>query len=428
MEIKEIKSQKLGESYFEAVHKSGLKIQVYPKKNYASTYVIFGTRYGSIDTQFKLPSDSEFTSVPEGIAHFLEHKLFESEDLDAFQRYAETGANANAYTSFDKTCYLFSCSDNLEQSLEILMDFVTHPYFTEATVKKEQGIIGQEIKMCQDEPSWEVLFSLLRAMYKNHPVRIDIAGTVQSISEITADLLYKCYNTFYNFSNMVFTVVGNADMETVMRVADKVLKKQEPVKIERKFHLEPDEVNTDYTEEYLSVASPVFALGFKEKINTPERTGKEILMSNILTEVICGKTSELYNSMLEEGLINSSFDFEYFCGYGYAATLFTGESENPVEVKNRIIKRVQDLQRDGIPEADFERIRRKLYGRAVMSYNDIEEIANNMVASEFAGECIFDDIEILSSLTLAEVNERLKKSIDVKHCSLSVIKPEGEKK
>ena len=424
--VKEIKSEKLKEKYYEIAHPSGLKMMIYPKENYSSTYVIFGTKYGSIDTHFKLASDTEFTAVPEGIAHFLEHKLFESEELDAFERYAKTGASANAYTSFDRTCYLFSCSKNLDKNLEILLDFVTHPYFTEATVEKEQGIIGQEIKMTQDEPSWELLFTLLRAMYKVHPVRIDIAGTVESISHITADLLYKCYNTFYNLSNMAFCVVGNVDVDTVVKVADKVLKKQEPVKIERKFFDEPKEVNEEYTQLKLSVASPLFALGFKENVATPERSNREITLSNIILDVICGKTSSLYNEMLEEGLINTSFDFEYFCGYGYSASIFTGESDKARQVKERIIERIKDFQKNGIDRADFERVRRKLYGRAIMAYNDIDEIANNMIASEFAGECVFDDIEILESLTLDELNERLRSSIDTDCCSLCVIKPEGD--
>ena len=424
--IKEIKSEKLKEKYYEIAHPSGLKMMIYPKENYSSTYVIFGTKYGSIDTDFKLASDTEFTQVPEGIAHFLEHKLFESEELDAFERYAKTGASANAYTSFDRTCYLFSCSKNLDKNLEILLDFVTHPYFTQATVEKEQGIIGQEIKMTQDEPSWELLFSLLRAMYKVHPVRIDIAGTVESISHITADLLYKCYNTFYNLSNMAFCVVGNVDVDTVVKVADKVLKKQEPVKIERKFFEEPKEVKKEYTQLNPSVASPLFALGFKENVTTPERSGREITQSNIILDIVCGKTSSLYNEMLESGLINTSFDFEYFCGYGYSASIFTGESDKAQSVKEKIIERIKFLQENGIEQADFERVRRKLYGRAIMAYNDIDEIANNMIASEFAGECVFDDIEILESLTLDELNERLRSSIDTDCCSLCVINPEGE--
>lgn len=412
------------EFYYDIDHPSGLKILVYPKENYASAYAMFGTQYGSLDTDFRLTGEKEFTSVPEGIAHFLEHKLFESEDLDAFERYAKTGANANAYTSFDKTCYLFSCTDNLTDSLEILLDFVTHPYFTEATVQKEQGIIGQEIQMCRDEAGWESLFLLLRAMYHNCPVRIDIAGTVDSIAEISAELLYKCYNTFYNLSNMVLCVAGNVAPEQVLAVADRVLKPAAPVEIERKFHDEPRAVKKAYDEETLAVAAPIFSLGFKEAVDTPERSLKEVIISNLLLDAICGKTTPFYNALLDEGLVNTSFDWEYFYGYGYAATIFTGETPDARAVEQRLVERISALQESGISEADFERIRKKHYGRTVMQFNDIESIANNMVSSYFRKESLFDDAEILQSLTLDEVNARLRTAIDVNCRSLTVIKGE----
>lgn len=425
-DIREVKSERLGESYFEIDHPSGLKILVYPKKNYAATYAVFGTRYGSIDTEFRLNGEEKFTCVPEGIAHFLEHKLFESEDLDAFERYAKTGASANAYTSFDKTCYLFSCTGKFQESLEILLDFVTHPYFTEKTVQKEQGIIGQEIQMCRDEAGWEALFSLLRAMYKTHPVRIDIAGTVESIAEITPELLYKCYETFYNFSNMVLCVAGNVTLDEVLSVADRLLKPQKPIRIERKFHREPREVAESYTEETLSVAFPIFSLGFKEAVETPERSLREILISDIILEAVAGKTSAFYSELLEAGLINTSFESEYFCGYGYAAWIFTGESPDGREVQKRITARIRALQETGISEADFERIRKKLYGRSIMQFNDIDGIANAMVSAYFCKEGLFDETEILQSLTLDEVNARLRTALQTDCASLSVIKPEGE--
>ena len=213
-EIRERSNALLGDSFFEIKHDTGLRIFVYPKKGYSTTYAVFGTNYGSIDTFIKTVGN-DATPIPEGTAHFLEHKLFESEELDAFERFAKTGANANAYTSFDKTCYLFSCSSNFSKNLEILLDFVQHPYFTQQTVEKEQGIIGQEIRMYQDEPSWQVLFNLLKLMYHKHPVKIDIAGTVESIAEITADTLYGCYNNFYNLNNMVLAVVGNTTVDEV---------------------------------------------------------------------------------------------------------------------------------------------------------------------------------------------------------------------
>ncbi|MGN1443956.1 MAG: EF-P 5-aminopentanol modification-associated protein YfmH, partial [Acutalibacteraceae bacterium] len=222
METKTIESKLLNEKYVEINHKSGLKIFVMEKPDYTGAFAMFGTKYGSVDTCFKLKNEADYTKVPEGIAHFLEHKLFESEDLDAFERFEKTGANANAFTSFDKTCYIFQCADNFSESLEILLDFVKHPYFTEATVQKEQGIIGQEIKMYQDDPDWQVLFNLLRGLYVNNPVRIDIAGTVESIAQINADLLYSCYNTFYNLSNMALAVVGNVTVNQVLEIADKV--------------------------------------------------------------------------------------------------------------------------------------------------------------------------------------------------------------
>ena len=188
---------RVGEQCYRLRHPSGLSIYVWPKPGYKACYATFAARYGSIDTAFMRLGDAAPTVVPAGIAHYLEHKLFESEDGDAFSRYAKTGASANAYTSFDRTAYLFSCTDRFEESLEILLDFVQSPYFTEETVKKEQGIIGQEIRMCEDNPERRVLFNLLRGLYAVHPVRLDIAGTVESIAEITPELLYGCYETFY---------------------------------------------------------------------------------------------------------------------------------------------------------------------------------------------------------------------------------------
>ena len=420
--MREIKNERLGERYYEIDHKSGLKILVYPKENYASAYAMFGTRYGSIDTDFRLQGEKSFTSVPEGIAHFLEHKLFESEELDAFERYAKTGASANAYTSFDRTCYLFSCTDNFKESLEILLDFVTHPYFTEATVQKEQGIIGQEIQMCRDEAGWESLFALLRAMYHMHPVRIDIAGTVESIADITADLLYTCYNTFYNLSNMVLCVAGNVNPDEVLEVADRVLQKAQPVEIERKFHEEPREVKEAYVEEHLAVAAPIFSLGFKEAVETPERTLKELILSNVILEAVCGKTTPFYTELLESGLCNTSFDCEYFAGYGYAAWIFTGETPDARAVEEKLVGRIRELQKTGIAEKDFLRIRKKLYGRTVMQFNDIDAIANGMVAAHFRGESIFDDAEILENLTVDEGNARLRSAIDTDCRSLAVIR------
>lgn len=424
--MKEIKSAALGEKYYEIDHKSGLRIYVMPKEGYSSAYAVFGTKYGSIDTKFKRSDSDEWTVVPEGIAHFLEHKLFESEELDAFARYAKTGASANAYTSFDKTCYLFQCSDNFEASLEILLDFVTHPYFTKETVEKEQGIIGQEITMYYDVAGWMSTFNLLRCLYKNHPVRIDIAGTVESIAEITDKLLYSCYNTFYNLHNMCLAVVGNVTPEQVLSVCDKMLKDAEPLSIERSFEDEPRGIVNDYCEYNLAMSVPVFSFGYKEECKNLTQDIRKIIEVTILLEILAGDTSELYNTMFEKGLINTSFSKEYFIGYGYEAITFDGESKNPAEVAAEIKKAVARMKKYGISDEQFENARRSLYGREIMEYNDIDAIANSIIGAHFNGYSVFDAMDIFKTVTKVDIENRLANMMQEEYSALSVVKNKDE--
>lgn len=420
--MKTVDSAVLHEKYYEIDHKSGLKIFVMPKEHYSSAYAVIGTRYGSIDTKFKRSDRSDFVTVPEGIAHFLEHKLFESEELDAFTRYAETGASANAYTSFDKTCYLFQCTDRFEDSLRILLDFVTHPYFTKETVEKEQGIIGQEITMYYDVPGWMSTFNLLKCLYKNHPVRIDIAGTVDSISHITDKLLYDCYDTFYNLNNMALAVVGNVDVDSVLAVCDEVLKKSADVKIERAFEQEPREIVKPYDEYYLSVGMPVFSFGYKEACKTPLRTVKELVEMNVLLEILAGETSPLYTGLFEKGLINSSFSKEYFVGNGYESVIFDGESNNAGEVAEAIKAEVENLRKNGFSDERFEAARRSLYGKEIMSYNDIDGVANSIIASYFGGFGAFDALDVYKNVKKSDIEKLLSEKLDEKYSALSVVK------
>lgn len=422
MNIKEVRNELLNEKYYDIDHPSGLKILVMPKENYSSTYAIFATKYGSIDTMIQM-SDGSFKEIPEGTAHFLEHKLFESEDLDAFERFAKTGASANAYTSFERTGYLFSCSANFKKNLEILLDFVQNPYFTQATVEKEQGIIGQEIDMYKDAPDWEVMFNCLRTMYHNLPVRIDIAGTQESIAQITAKTLYSCYDNFYNLHNMVLAVAGNADVDEIVEVADKVLKPVEGKMAQRKVIDEPEEVIDSYIEEKLSVATPQFMFGFKESWDTPERTTKEEISMEILLDMISGQSSELYKRLFDGKLINNSFGFEYFTGFGYSCVLFAGESNDPKKVAEEIVGEIGRFRETGFDETAFERTKKKLYGRMIMGMNDIEGLANNMAVSYFAGEDVFTDFEIFKTVTLDDVNDIFKKTLDENRSVLSVINP-----
>lgn len=421
MNIKEIKNELLNESYFDIDHPSGLKILVMPKENYSSSYAIFATKYGSIDTMIQM-KDGSFKEIPEGTAHFLEHKLFESEDLDAFERFAKTGASANAYTSFDRTGYLFSCSANFKKNLEILLDFVQNPYFTQATVEKEQGIIGQEIDMYKDAPDWEVMFNCLRTMYHNLPVRVDIAGTHESIAKISAETLYGCYDNFYNLHNMVLAVAGNVSVDEVIEAADKMLKSVDGKMAQRKVIEEPKEVLDSYVEEKLSVATPQFMFGFKENWDTPERTAKEEVTMEILLDMISGPSSELYRRLFDEKLINNSFGFEYFTGFGYSCVLFAGESTDPRRVADEIVEEIKTFRKNGFDAEAFERTKKKLYGRMIMGMNDVDGIANNMVVSYFAGEDIFTDFDIYKTVTLDDVAKLFEKTLDEEYSVLSVIK------
>ena len=417
-------SKELRERLYEIDHSSGLKIFVMPKANYKSTYAVFGTKYGSIDTCFKRSDQKEYTRVPEGIAHFLEHKLFESEELDAFTRYAETGASANAFTSFDKTCYLFQCSDRFADSLKILLDFVTHPYFTKETVEKEQGIIGQEITMYYDVPGWMSTFNLLRCLYKNHPVRIDIAGTVESISQITDKLLYDCYHTFYNLNNMALAVVGNVTPEEVIKVCDEMLKKSEDVTIERVFDEEPRDIVKSYEEYHIAVSMPVFSFGYKEACKTPQRTVQETVEMEILLEILAGETSNLYSALFEKGLINSTFSKEYFTGNGYEAVIFEGESTDAKTVAQAIKEEVARLRKEGISDQAFESARRSLYGREIMSYNVTDDVANAVIGCYFAGYSIFDPLEVYKNVKKEDVEKLLSEKLDEKYSALSVVRSE----
>ncbi len=414
----------LGESFREIRHPSGLTIRVLHKEGYKSSFALFATKYGSIDTRIE-QSDGSFAVIPEGTAHFLEHKLFESEDLDAFERFAKTGASANAFTSFDMTAYLFSAASNFKENLEILLDFVQSPYFTEETVRKEQGIIGQEIRMYRDSADWEVEFNLLRALYHHHPVRIDIAGTEQTIAQISADLLYGCYRNFYNLHNMVLCVAGGATAEDVLEVADRMLRPTEGKMAQREYVPEPCEPKQTYIEERLPVSTPSFALGYKERIPSPERSAKEILCTEIALEAIAGRASALYTHLLEENLINTGFGSQYFYGFGYADCEFTGESADPLRAAEEIRSAIAAIRKTGIDAQSFEQARRKLYGRMIMRFNDVDDLAVEMAQTFFAGNSLFDALELCRTVTLGDVNARLGEILEEDSTALSVILPAG---
>ena len=422
MELQKVESARTGDFYYKGRHPSGLDIYLYPKENGSSTRAVFGTRYGSIDNCFQRSDEPEPETVPEGIAHYLEHKLFESEDGDAFARYAETGANANAFTGFDSTCYVFSCTDRLYDSLRILLDFVQSPYFTEETVAKEQGIIGQEIKMYEDLPGWRVFFNYLQAMYHSHPVRDDAAGTIESIAKITPEYLYRCYNTFYNLNNMALVLSGKFDVDRVLEVCDEMLKPAPPVRVKRVFPEEPDTVVKPYIEQKLSVAMPVFQFGYKERVDGP-RSVTDLAAMSALLAILASDASPMFRKLLDQGLINeASFSRDYFEGSGYATVMFGGESRDPEAAAAFIKEEVARMQRDSISEEDFRLAKRSLYGESISALNHAAGVAGWVIDFAFKGLEPFAYIDALAELTLPEVQRKLE-VLREDRSVLSVIRP-----
>ncbi len=417
-----ISSKRLGENYLRIQHKSGLTLLLCPMDGYSTAYAMFGTKYGSIDTSFKTSEEKDFITVPEGIAHYLEHKLFESEDGDAFARYAATGASANAFTSFDRTAYLFSCTDQFRESLEILLDFVTHPYFTKETVEKEQGIIGQEISMYDDNPDWRVYFNLLGALYQNNPVRIDIAGTKETIAKINAELLYKCYDTFYNLNNMVLTIAGNFDVDTVLELADKILKPSKNVTVERAPVEEPEGVFQKEVIQNLPVATPLFQLGFKGKSYNSAQNIRNQVLDEILLDIVAGECTPLYRRLYDGGFINQTFMGEVMVSRDYLAVIYSGESKDPKRVYEELCKEIKRIQAEGIDPEMFARCKKATYGRYIGMYGKVEAVSSLMMLTHFAGlDNMYELLDIVADATVEQLTQRLKEDFDTEKGALSIV-------
>lgn len=422
MSFTEYYCERTGDRYYKTVHSSGVTIYVYPQEGRASCCAVFGTKFGSIDEHFFV--DGREVTVPAGVAHFLEHKLFENEDTEVFDLFAENGADANAYTSYEKTCYLFSCTDKFDENLRILLDFVRKPYFTKESVDKEQGIIAQEIGMYEDNPDWCVFNNLLRAMYRNHPVKTSIAGTTDSIAEITHETLYTCYNAFYAPSNMVLSVAGNVTPEQVLKIADEMLEPgtQAPKRVI------PDEdegVVQSYVEEEFDVSAPMFNLGYKEKLY--ELDSERLMLTEIILEILSGKPGDLFNRLMEKGLVNHSFGADFMYWDGIQATVFSGESNDPERVRDEINAEIERLKREGIPQSDFEWAQRAVYGAAIAQLDNASSIANSLADAHFADENIFEQAEAAAKVTCEMAQARLLEMFDKDNSALSVVKKTGGK-
>ncbi len=415
-----ITSKRTGDSCVHVKHKSGLDIYIREMPGFSTVYALFGTKYGSVNTTFKLAADENYTEVPNGIAHFLEHKLFENEDCGVFELFAATGAQCNAYTSFDKTCYLFSCTQNYTENLRILLDFVQKPYFTKENVDKEQGIIGQEICMTNDNPEWRVFFNMLKSMYHSHPIQIDIAGTQESIAKIDADLLYKCYDTFYNLNNMTLSIAGNISEEEVLAICDELLRPCEDKGLETVFPDEPDTIVQAEITEKNDIGASIFHLGFKCRPDSENFLRKEMI-ATLAVSYLTDASTEMYNRLLSEEIINNSFGGEVFAGEGYFSVIFSGESEYPHKVREALFEEIQRISAEGIDEKMFSRIKKAAYGDLVRQLCNVTAMASAMISSHMAGFKPFDVVDTVSELTAEDVLQFIKSELLSEKTVLSVI-------
>ncbi len=425
MNFDTIEYKKYNELFYRYEHPSGLTCIVIPKKGYYKKYATFSTQYGSVDNEFIIPGEEEATKVPDGIAHFLEHKLFEQKDGSVMDKFAALGSKPNAFTSFNQTVYLFSCTDLFSENFKLLLNFVQNPYITDESVEREKKIIGQEINMYRDDPGWRVNFNLLKAMYKHHPVRYDIAGTIDSISEITKETLYQCYKTFYHPSNMIITVVGDVDHIKVFEQVENCIQTSEKApEIKRIFPKESTDINKSYIEQNMPVSTPLFYMGFKDSnfdLESVEILRYELAVK-ILLSMIMGKSSKLYEELYDKGLINSSFEMDFTLEKSYAYSMFGGESINPEEVQDRIINEIKLLKKQGLDEEAFNRLIKASKGRFMRQLNSLESISRSFINLYFKGVTMFDYLEVYDKMKFDYITDVFDSHFDIKHMALSVVK------
>lgn len=416
------------ELYFETLE-NGLRVYFMPKKGFVKKYAILATDFGSNDLEFVPKGECNRIRVHEGIAHFLEHKMFEQPDGgNAFDLFSKYGASANAFTNFNMTAYLFSATENFNECLTHLIDYVQTPYYTEENVEKEKGIIAQEIKMYDDDPSWQVYFNALKAMYQKHNVRIDIAGDVDSIYKITPAELYKCYNTFYNPSNMILFVIGDLDENEVMDVIKKAnhsdIDKIEG-KIQRFPNEEPKEIAQKEIVEKYQVSMPMFNIAYKdEDVNL---RGKELLKKEVVSDILCDmifKTgSELNEDMYMKGMVNDSFYGGFYSEVEYAFTLISGEGKDPHKVKDTITEYLERYKKEGLSRVGFERAKKKKIGEFLKYMDSMEFIANNFISYAFKDVNILDYLEVLKEVEFEDVENRLRTHFKEENCVISIVEP-----
>ncbi|AYM03533.1 insulinase family protein [Levilactobacillus brevis] len=401
---------RLGETVFQTTLANGLKVILVPKAGFHKTFAVMTTNYGSTDNEFVPRGQSQPVRFPDGIAHFLEHKLFEKEDHDAFDLFGQYGASANAFTSFTQTSYLFATTSHLHENLDILLDFVQQPYFTAATVNKEKGIIGQEIEMYDDDPGWQSYFGMIGQLYPREPLHIDIAGTVDSIDKITADDLYAAYNTFYHPSNMNLIVVGQLDPEETLawitaNQDGKTFGPNQPIQRVPAPQTPADEIKPTTTR-HLTVNRPKVSIGLRGYDEVP--AGKAGLTYNVAVslafDLLFNDTSDNYLRLYDANVIDDSFGYDFQIQRGAHFAQLAGDTDHPESFVSELTAILTDAPAQLVAaKAQFDLVKREAIGRTIGAINSVEAIANQYDGPLFGGATIFDELTVLEGMTFADV-------------------------
>ncbi len=414
---------RLGETVFWETLENGLRVCVVPRPGFSKKLCYFVTDYGAIHTHFML--DGEKVEAPAGIAHYLEHKMFDMPGGEISGKFAEIGADVNAFTSYDMTAYYFTCTGEFDKALGLLLDFVSTPYFTEESVNKEQGIIGQEIEMNADSPDTAIFENLMGCMYKNHPISVPILGTRESIAKITPEILTKCHRAFYAPNNMLLCVIGDVDPEAVCNLARAHLPAEKTEKAPRVDTWEEEtKVEKHLTETHMEVAMPIFQIGFKcPDPGKGEEAVRTEFVADLAAEALFGESSDLYQRLYEEGIIDSSFGggFETVSGMGMLTV--SGDSDYPEKVKDALILEAEKLCREGISEQRLLRMKRSAMGRRIRALDSFNSLIFRITAYYFTDFDYFEFPAIYEKITPQELTDFLSSALREENCALSVIYP-----
>lgn len=423
--MREIENKNIKEKCYMEKLENGLQVIIIPKKEIQKKYIIWATKFGSIDNTFIDSTTGEKVVIPDGVAHFLEHKMFEQKNgVDSLYVLMALGLDANAYTTNDHTAYLFECTDHFYEGLDELMDYVQNPYFTDQNVEKEKGIIGQEIGMYDDDPGWQLYINAMDCLYEKNPIKVDTAGTVETISGITPEMLYKCYNTFYHPSNMVLTVVGDFEPEAILAEIKKRLKDNEARgEITRIYPEEKLEINKKYAEKEMEVSLPLFMIGFKDNIKDKyNEVVKRHIAIEIILNMLIGKSSNLYNELYKEGYLLSQPDLEYEFGNEYSHVLIGGQSKNPQKVYEKIAEKIQEMKNNDINVQEFNRIKKKIYGDYAVEYNNVADIGRMFTSDYIKGINSFEYMDKFEEIDAEYAKQVLKEIFTEDKMIMSVIK------